>query len=103
MGGPQAAHGPGRSTPGRGITARYGTPRRAPQVQTERYRGWRRKGDPRTGSRCPITTRYVGGQGAALLPAGPTSGGARLPGGARAGGAPEPWGRGEAERCPVQM
>lgn len=67
---PRDAHGPGRSIPGRGITARYGTPPGLSQVQTERNRGWWRKGDPRTGSRCPITTRYVGGSGGALLTAG---------------------------------
>ena len=52
--------------------------------------------------RCPITACYVGTGGAALLTAGPPSGGERLPGVARAGGSPEPEGRGEAVWCPVQ-
>ena len=71
-------------------------------MRSERWGGWTRRSDLRMGSRCTITAVRLAAQGAALLTAGPPSGGERLPGVARAGGSPEPEGRGEAVWCPVQ-
>lgn len=72
-------------------------------MRSERCGGWMRWSDLRMGSRCTITAVMSATHGAALLPAGPPSGGERLPGEARAGGSPEPeGGRGEAVWCPVQ-